>query len=179
MEPGNAPSSSATWLTYALLTVFAWGVYGPFLHAGQVAMEDKENGRYKAFLFVGLAYFLTAVLAPLGMLLAHKANWEMPAGAVLWSLFAGLVGAGGAFALLLALGAGGKPIVVMSVVFAGAPIVSAVYSLLAHPPEGGWRAMHPMFFAGILLAAAGGCMVSYYKDPLPPSAPALVSSEKH
>jgi len=54
-----------TWLIYALMTVVAWGLYGICLHSGQMGMADPVNGRYKAFLFVGIAYFLTAVLAPL------------------------------------------------------------------------------------------------------------------
>ena len=49
------------------MTVVSWGVYGAFLHTGQMGMSDAANGRYKAFLFVGIAYFLTAVLAPLVM----------------------------------------------------------------------------------------------------------------
>ena len=53
------------WLAFALMTVVSWGLYGAFLHTGQLGMADPVNGRYKAFLFVGLAYFLTAVLAPL------------------------------------------------------------------------------------------------------------------
>ena len=47
------------WLIFALMTVVTWGVYGAFLHTGQLGMKDAMNGRYKAFLFVGLAYFLT------------------------------------------------------------------------------------------------------------------------
>ena len=50
-----------TWLIFALGTVFCWGLYGIFLHTGQVGMADSANGRYKAFLFVGIAYFITAV----------------------------------------------------------------------------------------------------------------------
>ena len=53
------------WLVFALMTVVSWGLYGIFLHSGQVAMQDKSNALFKAFLFVGLAYFLTAVLAPI------------------------------------------------------------------------------------------------------------------
>ena len=60
--------SGLAWLTYALMTVAAWGVYGVFLHSGQMEMKDPAMGRYKAFLFVGIAYFLTAVLAPLAIL---------------------------------------------------------------------------------------------------------------
>src|SRR5262245_31609659 len=67
----NPASSSHAWLMFTLVTVLSWGVYGILLHKGQVAMGDPVNGRYKAFLFVGIAYFLTAVLAPLAMLAAR------------------------------------------------------------------------------------------------------------
>src|SRR5206468_210529 len=61
------------WLVFALMTVASWGVYGVFLHTGQLGMKDAVNGRYKAFLFVGIAYFLTAVIAPLVVLLMRGA----------------------------------------------------------------------------------------------------------
>src|SRR3982751_5709451 len=128
--------SMSSWLMYALLTVFSWGVYGIFLHTGQMAMADPVNGRYKAFLFVGIAYFITAVLAPLAVLMANGANWNYPAKGMVWSLIAGIVGAIGAFGVLLAFGAKGSPAVVMSIVFAGAPVVNAVVALLQHPPAG-------------------------------------------
>ena len=43
------------WLMFALMTVASWGVYGVFLHMGAVKMGDAVNGRYKAFLWVGIA----------------------------------------------------------------------------------------------------------------------------
>ena len=88
-------------------------------------MADPLNGRYKAFLFVGIAYFLTAVLAPLAVLLLNGASWKYPPAGMAWSLLAGIAGAVGAFCVLLAFGAKGSPAVVMSIVFAGAPIVNA------------------------------------------------------
>src|SRR5438270_13878972 len=157
------------WLVFALMTVVSWGVYGIFLHTGQLGMADSVNGRYKAFLFVGIAYFLTAVLAPLLMLVVRGASWQFPAGGMLWSLVAGIAGAIGAFCVLLAFGAKGTPAVVMSIVFAGAPVVNALYSIWQHPPEGGLGAIKPQFIIGILLAALGGCLVTYYK-PNPPVA---------
>lgn len=166
-----SPESSSvgyTWLFYSLLTVASWGVYGIFLHTGQVNMGDPINGRYKAFLFVGIAYFLTAVLAPLALLLFKGASLTFPAKGLWWSLIAGIVGAIGAFGVLLAFGAKGTPAVVMSIVFAGAPVVNAVYSVIAHPPAGGWGTIKPQFFLGILLAAVGGCLVTLYK-PNPPA----------
>jgi uncharacterized membrane protein len=160
------------WLVFALMTVVSWGLYGIFLHNGQVGMADKNNALFKAFLFVGLAYFLTAVIAPLGMLMANKATWTFPAQGMTWSLLAGIVGAIGAFCVLLAFGNGGKPGVVMSIVFGGAPIVNAVVALLLTPPENGWGSLKPQFFLGILLVAAGAVMVTYYKPPAAKHAPA-------
>ena len=158
------------WLVFALMTVVSWGVYGIFLHTGQMGMKDPVNGRYKAFLFVGIAYFLTAVLAPLATLLLRGADWNYPKSGMGWSLMAGIVGAIGAFCVLLAFGAKGTPSVVMAIVFAGAPIVNAVVSLLQHPPAGGWSAIKPQFYLGIVLAALGGCLVTYYK-PAPAAKP--------
>ncbi len=155
--PGN------TWLLFALLTVGCWGLYGAFLHSGQVAMADPVNGRYKAFLCVGVAYFLTAVVAPLILLLVRGASWGFTAGGVGWSLVAGIVGAVGAFGVLLAFGAKGTPAVVMSIVFAGAPVLNAIYGLITHPPAGGFQKVPPQFYLGIVLAALGGCLVTLYK----------------
>ena len=67
-----------SWLVFALMTDVSWGLYGAFLHTGQLGMADPVNGRYKAFLFVGLAYFLTAVLAPLVLLKLQGATWTFP-----------------------------------------------------------------------------------------------------
>jgi drug/metabolite transporter (DMT)-like permease len=159
------------WLLFALMTVVSWGVYGIFLHSGQVGMGDAANGRYKAFLFVGIAYFLTAVLAPLAILLARGADWHYPKGGMVWSLVAGVVGALGAFCVLLAFGAKGTPAVVMSIVFAGAPVVNSVVAVLQHPPAGGWSSIKPQFFLGILLAALGGCLVTYYRPNQMPAKP--------
>ncbi|HSU52966.1 MAG TPA: hypothetical protein VLT36_02765 [Candidatus Dormibacteraeota bacterium] len=160
------------WLVFSLMTVISWGVYGIFLHTGQLGMKDAVNGRYKAFLFVGLAYFLTAVLAPLVMLLIRGADWNYPRGGMGWSLIAGIAGAAGAFCVLLAFGSkGGTPPVVMSIVFAGAPVVNAVVAILQHPPQGGWAGIKPQFFLGIILAALGGCLVTLYKPNPAPAKP--------
>ena len=126
-------------------------------------MQDKELGKYKAFLFVGVAYFLIAVLAPLALLLKNNVKWQMPGGAIFWSLMAGVVGALGAFFVLLAFANKGMPSVVMSIIFAGAPIINALVALALHPPEGGLGTIRFPFYAGILLAAVGGCLVTLYK----------------
>jgi hypothetical protein len=164
-----------TWLVFALMTVVSWGVYGVFLHTGQTSMApgDPAAARYRAFLFVGIAYFLTAVLAPLALLILQGGAFTgYTAKGMAWSLIAGIVGAIGAFGVLLAFGAGGKPGVVMSIVFAGAPVVNAVYSVIVHPPAQGVGSIKWQFYVGIALAALGGCMVTLFKPP--PPAPAKI-----
>ena len=156
-------NSGMLWLVFALMTVSTWGLYGVFLHTGQLGMQDPILGRYKAFLFVGIAYFVTAILAPLAILLIKGATFSFPAKGVAWSLLAGIVGAIGAFGVLLALGAKGSPAVVMTIIFAGAPIVNAIVAISMHRPAGGLSSIPMPFFAGILLAAAGGAMVTLYK----------------
>lgn len=165
---------SYSWLIFALGTVVTWGLYGIFLHMGQVGMADPGNGRYKAFLFVGVAYFLTAVLAPLLILIVRGSDWNFPGKGLWLSLIAGILGAIGAFFVLLSLGAlfaqGNKsaPAVVMSIIFAGAPIVNAVVSMVMHPPAGGLAGMRWQFVLGIVMAAAGGYLVVKFKpDPAP------------
>src|SRR6478752_9548314 len=108
-ELNASQSGHQSWLFFSLITVGCWGLYGAFLHSGQMGMQDPVNGRYKAFLFVGIAYFLTAVLAPLAMLIMRGASWQYPTGGMVWSLVAGIAGAIGAFCVLLAFGAKGPP----------------------------------------------------------------------
>ena len=174
MAAGSSAGPGMAWLAYALMTVVSWGLYGIFLHTGQVGMADPINGRYKAFLLVGVAYFITAVLAPLAMLIFAGASWNLPARGVWFSLIAGIVGAAGAFGVLLAFGAKGSPAVVMSIVFAGAPVINAAVSLWVHPPAGGFQTLRWQFLAGILMAAVGGCLVTLYKPGPAPAKPAEV-----
>ncbi len=169
-------SSANLWIAFALLTVSMWGLYGIFLHQGQVHMGDPENGRYKAVLWVGIAYFRFAVVAPLALLLSKGASFDMPMKGALWSLIAGIVGAAGAFGVLLAFGAKGHPAVVMSIIFAGAPIVNAVVALAWHPPAGGVSAIRWPFFAGIVMAALGGTLVTLYKPGPGPAGKAAVET---
>jgi hypothetical protein len=160
------------WLTFALMTVVSWGLYGIFLAKGRAGMADQSNGLYKAFLFVGVAYFLTAVIAPLAMLVMRKADWRFPSAGLKWSLLAGIVGAAGAFCVLLAFGANGKPGVVMAIVFGGAPVINAIVAILDDPPAGGWSSIRWPFYVGILMAAMGGFLVTFFKPPARPHGPA-------
>jgi len=119
--------------------------------------------------FVGVAYFLTAVLAPLFLLMSKgQAFAGYTSSGAWWSLIAGIAGAIGAFACC-SRRSQGTPSVVMSLVFAGAPLINALLASILPPPKDGWGHVNPLFFAGILLAVAGGYMVARY-NPAPGSA---------
>ena len=162
----TATTSGYAWLPFAFMTVACWGLYGVLLHKGGLAF-DAPHARYKAFLFVGVAYFVIAIVAPLVLLILSGTSWQFLTNTrgVTWSLMAGIVGAVGAFGVLLAFGAGGKFAVVptMSIIFAGAPIINAIVANILHPPPGGWGAMRWQFVAGSVLAAGGGCLVTVFK----------------
>ena len=163
----NSAQSDMTWVIFVMITALSWGVYGVFMHNGIMSMcGDPVHARFKAFLFVGLAYFLTAIIAPLVFLWLNGASWDMTPKGMGWSLIAGLVGAIGAFGVLLAFGAGGKPVVVMSIIFAGAPIVNAAVAMAMHWSSFSLGSIRWQFFLGILLAATGGFLVSLYKPEL-------------
>jgi uncharacterized membrane protein YeaQ/YmgE (transglycosylase-associated protein family) len=178
--PTDSGSSGNLWLTFALMTVASWGLYGIFLHSGQMAMSDPQQGRYKAFLWVGIAYVLIAVIGPSVMLMKGGTDWVMPSKGIMLSLIAGVLGAVGAFTVLLAFGAGGKPTYVMSIVFAGAPVVNATVGLALHPPPGGFGSLDKRFILGLVLAIVGAALVSLYKPGpgKPPTAPTAKASQE-
>ncbi len=155
--------ASMGWLWFAFMTVAAWGCYGVFLHQGNMAIGDPINGRYKAFLWVGIAYFLTAVLAPAALLWLNGGGFAVSPKGAIWSLVAGVVGAIGAFGVLLAFGSGGTPAVVMSIVFGCAPIVNAFVAMSFHPPAGGLDAIRWPFLLGIAMAGTGAWLVTMFK----------------
>ncbi|NOS69849.1 MAG: hypothetical protein HOP33_07955 [Verrucomicrobia bacterium] len=177
---------SMNWLTFALMTVLSWGVYGVLLHKGRGEMPmgaETPHAGLKAFLFVCIAYALIAI-ATAAVLKLRGSNWSFTAGGIKWSLVAGGAGAIGAFTLVLALGAaaqtykGAAAAAVMPIVFGGAPIVNTIVAMLLHPPEGGLKALPVPFILGCLLAAGGAFLVARYAPSntvatVKPSAPQI------
>ena len=158
------------------MTVICWGTYGVCMHTGSMNMKSPEHGRIMAFLWVGLAYFLTAVIAPI-IILKLKGGpinfWAYPAKGWQWSLIAGTLGAIGALGVLLAFGASPNPPVyvpvVMSIIFAGAPIVNAIVNTTKNSA---WDNVQLPFVLGILLAALGGYLVTKHAPKPSPHAEA-------
>jgi hypothetical protein len=148
------------WMVFVLLTVVCWGAYVPTIHAGQKAIGGRSAGLW-AFTLVGVAYFLVAVLAPLGLLaLRGELASIPPVSKVGVGLFAGALGAVGALGVILALMNGGTPLAVPPLVFAGAPIVATIIGMALHRPA---NAPSALFYIGILMAAAGAALVLRYR----------------
>ena len=80
------PDKSNLWMLFALLTVACWGLYGIFLHMGQLEMKDPVHGPGKAIWLSLIAGALGAVGA-FGVLLAFGAKGQ-PA-VVMAIIFAG------------------------------------------------------------------------------------------
>jgi len=145
------------WLAFVLGAVLSWGAYVPFIHEGQVQLG---RGPLRAFLCVGGAYFLTAVVVPLLLLAGGFEPIQFTSRGVLYATIAGVLGAAGALCVILALRSGGSPIVVAPLVFAGAPIVNALVSIAWHRPK---SAPEIWFYVGMVMAAVGAALVLRYK----------------
>jgi hypothetical protein len=148
------------------LTALCWGAYGPVMHIGREAMHSA----LRAFMCVGAAYFLIAVLVPAALLgrSGEKGGWTTMG--VVWSLVAGACGALGALGVILALTAGGKPIYVMPLIFGGAPVVN---TLLTAFMNRSFDQLRGLFLAGLLLVITGAVTVLIFKpQPAAPAAPA-------
>ena len=145
------------WIIFALGAALAWGLYGPALHRGQVALGSPM----RALLCVGVAYFLIGVLVPVASLsyqgdLQQGFTMKGAIGATL----GGALGAIGAVCIIFAFRSGGLPTYVMPLVFAGAPLVNVMFSMWIHPPK---SAPSPLLYLGFVLAALGAGMVLYFK----------------
>jgi hypothetical protein len=144
------------WLLFVLGAVLSWGMYGPMLHKGQVALGNP----LRALLCVGVAYFLIGVLVPVLMLAAQGQLGGFNLTGSVTATVAGALGALGAVCIILAFRAGGLPTYVMPLVFGGAPLVNVLVSMAIHPPR---TAPSPLLYAGFLLAATGAYMVLRFK----------------
>ena len=147
------------WPYFVVCTIVCWGAYVPTLHQGQMAFGSK-NSALRAFLFVGLAYFLVAGAALLYVLVSKAEPMVITTRGASLSTFAGILGAIGALGIVFALKNGGRPIFVAPLVFAGAPIINTIISMMWHKPE------HPpslLFYAGILLAGLGAGLALWFK----------------
>jgi hypothetical protein len=160
------------WMLFVIMTVLCWGTYVPTLHHGQHAMGGK-NAAFKAFLFVGLAYVLVTAIVLAYTLYAESGGLTVTRNGSMFSMIAGVLGAGGALGIVLALRHGGSPTSVAPLVFAGAPIMATFVAMAWDRPK---SAPSGLFYVGILLAALGAGLVLRYKpSSKPPQTAAQVA----
>jgi hypothetical protein len=145
-----------TWLIFVAGAVLSWGAYGVLLHQGQVILRNP----LKALLCVGVAYFLIGVLLPVATLAAQGELGGFDSRGLMTATMAGALGAIGAACIIWAFRAGGLPVIVMPLVFGGAPVVNVLLSMVMHPPK---AAPNPLLYLGFVLASVGAGMVLYFR----------------
>jgi len=158
-------------LAFTAMTAFFWGIYGIVLHRGTSLMELKEETfqgeigvSLRAFVGVGLAYFLIAVLVPVALLNRKRETGYWSVSGTIMSLFAGAVGALGALGVTLALSFKAQAIYVMPLVFGGAPVIN---TLLTSYLNKSFKQIKPMFLIGMLMVALGMIGVFINKPQAP------------
>lgn len=160
------------WQVFVVCTILCWGCYVPTIHEGQGLLGGTKNGKpmysaggLRAFLCVGFAYFLTAVVIP-GILITTTNmedttlfSGEQLKGTMVATL-AGVLGAGGALGIILSIKTGGSPLYIPPLVFAGAPIMSTFVTMVWKRPQStpSWH-----FYVGLIMAAVGASLVLYGK----------------
>ncbi|HEV3117307.1 MAG TPA: hypothetical protein VGY58_09655 [Gemmataceae bacterium] len=126
---------------------------------------------YGSFLCVGIAYFLIAVLYPIGIFWYRGRMPQWNATGITFATLAGVAGALGALCVIFAtFEYKGPRIYVAPVIFGLAPLINTVVSLFWHPDKSplhfslpetspGWT-----LYLGIILTGLGAALVLYSKE---------------
>jgi drug/metabolite transporter (DMT)-like permease len=156
------------WLVFAVAAGLCWGTYVPFVQKGIADLKSP----YGSFLCVGVAYFLIAVLFPIAMFMLGEKQPDWNVSGVSFATLAGTAGALGALFVIFANRHAGGPeyrLYIAPVIFALAPVINTVVSLLWHPSRGAFHfglehTPHWTLYVGILLTGAGAALVLYSKE---------------
>ncbi|HZT81040.1 MAG TPA: hypothetical protein VFA26_12485 [Gemmataceae bacterium] len=158
---------SRVWLLFVGLAGLCWGTYVPLIAAGGKELKSS----YASFLCVGVAYFLIAVLFPITILLIRGRMPQWSANGITLATLAGAAGALGALCVIFAtFEFKGPRIYVAPLIFAAAPVINTLLSLVWHPAESPltfhlpeeWP--HWTLYVGIVLAGLGAGLVLYSKE---------------
>jgi hypothetical protein len=159
---------SRVWILFVALAGLCWGTYVPFIARG-----GKELGNsYASFLCVGVAYFLIAILVPIGVLWYRGKMPNFTVSGVTLATLAGGAGALGALCVIFAtFEFKGPRLYVAPLIFATAPVINTLFSLIWHPTdESTWNfhlpteTPHWTLYLGIVLAGLGAGLVLYSKE---------------
>jgi drug/metabolite transporter (DMT)-like permease len=159
---------SRIWMLFVGLAGLCWGTYVPLIAQGGKELKSS----YASFLCVGVAYFLIAILFPLGIFWARGKMPQFNATGITLATLAGMAGALGALCVVFAtIEFKGDRRFVGPVIFGLAPVINTLVSLFWHPtavstlhfalPEQtpGWK-----LYLGIILTGLGAALVLYSKE---------------
>ena len=170
--------SDRTWLLYVLMAGLCWGTYVPLIAFGGRNLSAPGHpfaGRYAAFLCVGVAYVVIAVVFPLAR--SYSVGEPIPSKPV-GLVFAGLAGVAGALGALgvIFATAAAKPedrMYIAPLIFTLAPLLNTIVSLFWHPtadqplhfglPEEmpSWK-----LFVGVVLVGVGAGLILLSKEEM-------------
>jgi hypothetical protein len=182
--PGSS-SGSNVWLLYVLMAGLCWGTYVPLIAFGGKNLSAGPNfpfaGRYAAFLCVGVAYFVIAVVFPLAR--SFSVGEPIPAKPVgiVFASLAGVAGALGALGVIFATAnaAPGDRIYIAPLIFTLAPLLNTVVSLFWHPTADnpihfGMPEQMPSWklFLGVVLVGVGAGLILFSKEEMEVKPPA-------
>lgn len=165
------------WIAFVIGAGLCWGTYVPLIAFGGKSLAASPSGvgnRLAAIMCVGGAYVLLAVVIPLVIFMINgTTNLKITNNGLFFSSMAGVAGALGAICVVFATASASVEdrLYIAPVIFALAPIINSICSLFWHPtPENAWHFDAPkvapniLFYAGILMAAAGTFLVLYSKE---------------
>jgi hypothetical protein len=147
---------------FAILTAFFWGTYGPVLAESRAFLKSP----FKPYVAIGIAYLVWGIGGGIIGMLYKQDNFSFTGPGALWGLAAGSLGAFGALTLTLAMFSGGKPYVVMPIVFGGAVTVSALVSAWK---DYGQVQINPLLWVGVIGIVFCAAMVAYFTPHIPPA----------
>src|SRR5687768_567701 len=119
------------WLVYAILAGLCWGTYVPLVSAGIRGLGLSPFG---SFLCVGMAYFLMAVVVPIGLLATVERRPDWNAYGITLATLAGAAGALGALCVIFAnRSTADNRLYIAPIIFGLAPLLNTLVSLVWHP----------------------------------------------
>ena len=186
---------SNVWLLYVLMAGLCWGTYVPLIAFGgknlSAGPAHPFAGRYAAFMCVGIAYFVLAIVFPLARSFSVGEVIPTKPVGLTFSILAGVAGALGALGVIFAT-ANALPedrIYIAPLIFTLAPLLNTLVSLFWHPTADSPFHFHlpeklPSWklFVGVVMVGIGAGLILFSKEEMeqkPVSAPpkAVVVSE--
>jgi len=182
---------SKSWLLYVLMAGLCWGTYVPLIAFGGRNLSAGPNyplaGRYAAFLCVGVAYVVIAVVFPLVRSFGFGDPIPTKPVGLVFAGLAGVAGALGALGVIFATASAqpGDRIYIAPLIFTLAPLLNTVVSLFWHPsaeqpfhfgvPEQmpSWK-----LFVGVVLVGIGAGLVLLSKEETEAAVPKPVTQLK-